>query len=56
MGIESMRGMVPRNAGCGEHQRWKCPMLRVENSLSVQAHAFSHSLACIRYICSVLWL
>ena len=41
MGIESMRGMVPqaffRNAGCREHQRWKCPMLNVENSLSVQA-------------------
>ena len=41
MGIESMRGMVPqaffRNAGCGEHQRWKCAMLNVENSLSVQA-------------------
>ena len=41
MGIESMRGMVPqaffRNAGCGEHQRWKSAMLNVENSLSVQA-------------------
>ena len=41
MRIESMRGMVPqaffRNAGCREHQRWKCTMLNVEISLSVQA-------------------
>ena len=58
MGIESMRGMVPQaffgNAGCGEHQRWKCPMLSVENSLSVQAlfHILLHTI----YLFSVVAL